>query len=144
MHDESIMLVLKKTNKKIIKMLSNRYKEMNLDITPNQSKILMFIYNNKEVEAKEIGDRVHTNKSSLSKVLNNLENKGYITRTGDKDDTRKKIIRLANKGLKVVEIIESDAMIIGKELMKGINKEEYSTFKSVLEKVEDNIERMTV
>ena len=34
--------------------------------------------------------------------------------------------------------------IIGKELMKGINKEEYSTFKSVLEKVEDNIERMTV
>ena len=47
MHDESIMLVLKKTNKKIIKMLSNRYKEMNLDITPNQSKILMFIYNNK-------------------------------------------------------------------------------------------------
>ena len=144
MHDESIMLVLKKTNKKIIKMLSNRYKEMNLDITPNQSKILMFIYNNKEVEAKEIGDRVHTNKSSLSKVLNNLENKGYITRTGDKDDTIKKIIRLANKGLKVVEIIESDAMIIGKELMKGINKEEYSTFKSVLEKVEDNIERMTV
>ena len=73
MKEKSIMLDLKKTNKKILKVLSDRYKDMKLDVTPIQSKILMFIYENKEVESKDIGKWVHTNKSSLSKVLNNLK-----------------------------------------------------------------------
>lgn len=144
MSGKSIMLDLKKTNKKIIKMLSNRYKDMKLDVTPNQSKILMYIYDNKEVESKDIGKWVHTNKSSLSKVLNILENKGYIIRIEDKEDTRKKIIKLADKGLEVVKILDGDAKEVSKKLTIGISEEEYDTFKRVLDKVEMNIERMII
>ena len=144
MQDESIMLDLKKTNKRILKMLSNRYKDMKLDVTPIQSKILMFIYENKEVESKDIGERIHTNKSSLSKVLNNLECKDYIVRSGNKLDTRKKIIKLTDKGIKTVKVLHKDAKEISNLLMIGINKDEYDTFKRVLDKVEMNIERMKI
>ena len=144
MKEKSIMLDLKKTNKKILKVLSDRYKDMKLDVTPIQSKILMFIYENKEVESKDIGKWVHTNKSSLSKVLNNLENKDYIVRTSDKVDTRKKIIKLTDKGIKIVKVLYEDAKEISNLLMIGINKDEYDTFKRVLDKVEMNIERMKI
>lgn len=144
MKEKSIMLDLKKTNKKILKVLSDRYKDMKLDVTPIQSKILMFIYENKEVESKDIGKWVHTNKSSLSKVLNNLENKDYIVRTSDKVDTRKKIIKLTDKGVKIVRVLDEDAKEISNLLMIGINKDEYDTFKRVLDKVEMNIERMKI
>ena len=73
-------------------MLSNRYKKMKLDITPNQSKILMIIHQNDSVTSNDIGKYIHSNKSSLSKVLNNLEKNNYITREADKNDTRKKIV----------------------------------------------------
>ena len=142
--NDSIMLDLKKTNNKIIKMLSNRYKKMKLDITPNQSKILMFIYKNKKVTSNDIGKWIHTNKSSLSKVLNNLEKNKYITREEDKNDTRKKIVKLTIKGEKIVKILEDDAYEVSKLLMINIKKEEYNTFKMVLEKVESNIERMSL
>ena len=142
--NDSIMLDLKKTNNKIIKMLSNRYKKMKLDITPNQSKIIMFIYKNKEVTSNDIGKWIHTNKSSLSKVLNNLEKNKYITREEDKNDTRKKIVKLTIKGGKIVKILENDANEVSKLLMINKKKEEYTTFKMVLEKVENNIERMSL
>ncbi len=144
MDNNSIMLDLKKTNNKIIKMLSNRYKKMKLDITPNQSKIIMFINNNKEVTSNDIGKWIHSNKSSLSKVLNNLEKNNYIIREEDKNDTRKKIVKLTNKGEKIVTILEEDAKEVSNLLMISIKKDEYDTFKKVLDKVEMNIERMNL
>ena len=144
MENNSIMLDLKKTNKKVINMLSNRYKKMKLDITPNQSKILMIIHQNDSVTSNDIGKYIHSNKSSLSKVLNNLEKNNYIIREEDKNDTRKKIVKLTNKGEKIVKILEEDAKEVSKLLMISIKKEEYDTFKKVLDKVEMNIERMNL
>ena len=138
---DSIMLDLKKTNKKIMKLLSNRYKYMKLNITPNQSKVLMYIYENNNITSNDIGKWVHVNKSTLSKMLNNLERNGYIIRESSKVDTRKKNIELTSKALKVVKILESDAKKVSELLMIGIKKDEYDTFKRVLEKVEMNIER---
>jgi len=138
---DSIMLDLKKTNKKIMKLLSNRYKYMKLNITPNQSKVLMYIYENNNITSNDIGKWVHVNKSTLSKMLNNLERNGYIIRESSKVDTRKKNIELTSKALKIVKILESDAKKVSELLMIGIKKDEYDTFKRVLEKVEMNIER---
>lgn len=144
MKEKSIMLDLKKTNNKILKMLSYRYASMKLNVTPNQSKIIMFINDNGNVTSNQIGKWVHANKSTLSKVLNNLENKGYIVREEDKNDSRKKIVKLTKSGLKIVEVLKEDASVISNLLMLGISKDEYDTFKRVLDKVEMNIERMNI
>ena len=46
------------------------------------------------------------------------------------------------KALKIINILKDDAERIGKELMINVKKDEYDTFKRVLEKVEMNIERI--
>ena len=115
---------------------------MNLNITPNQSKILMFLSDNENVSSNDIGKCIHVNKSTLSKMLNSLERNGFITRENSKIDTRKKSIILTNKALKIINILKDDAERISKELMINVKKDEYDTFKRVLEKVEMNIERI--
>ena len=142
MKNDSIMLDLKKTNKKIIKLLSSRFKDMKLNITPNQSKILMFLSDNENVSSNDIAKCIHVNKSTLSKMLNSLERNGFIIRKNSKIDTRKKNIILTNKALKIINILKDDAERISKELMINVKKDEYDTFKRVLEKVEMNIERI--
>ncbi len=142
MKNDSIMLDLKKTNKKIIKLLSSRFKDMKLNITPNQSKILMFLSDNENVSSNDIGKCIHVNKSTLSKMLNSLERNGFIIRKNSKIDTRKKNIILTNKALKIINILKDDAERISKELMINVKKDEYDTFKRVLDKVEMNIERI--
>lgn len=142
MKNDSIMLDLKKTNKKIIKLLSSRFKDMKLNITPNQSKILMFLSDNENVSSNDIAKCIHVNKSTLSKMLNSLERNGFIIRKNSKIDTRKKNIILTNKALKIINILKDDAERISKELMINVKKDEYDTFKRVLDKVEMNIERI--
>ena len=143
MKKNGIVFDIKKTNNLLLKALSERYKEMMIDITPIQSKVLMTIYESKEeVTGAYIEKKVHCNKSSMSSILNSLEKKGYITKTGDKKDTRKKIIKLTNRALSLIRILERDAKEVEHNLMIGITVDEYEAFKWVLDKIEMNIERM--
>ena len=143
MKKNGIIFDIKKTNNLLLKALSERYKEMMIDITPIQSKVLMTIYESKEeVTGAYIEKKVHCNKSSMSSILNSLEKKGYITKTGDKKDTRKKIIKLTNRALSLIRILERDAKKVENNLMIGITVDEYEAFKWVLDKIEMNIERM--
>ena len=143
MKKNGIVFDIKKTNNLLLKALSERYKEMMIDITPIQSKVLMTIYESKEeVTGAYIEKKVHCNKSSMSSILNSLEKKGYITKTGDKKDTRKKIIKLTNRALSLIRILERDAKKVENNLMIGITVDEYEAFKWVLDKIEMNIERM--
>ena len=143
MKKNGIVFDIKKTNNLLLKALSERYKEMMIDITPIQSKVLMTIYESKEeVTGAYIEKKVHCNKSSMSSILNSLEKKGYITKTGDKKDTRKKIIKLTNRALSLIRILERDAKKVENNLMIGITIDEYEAFKWVLDKIEMNIERM--
>ena len=143
MKKNGIVFDIKKTNNLLLKALSERYKEMMIDITPIQSKVLMTIYESKEeVTGAYIEKKVHCNKSSMSSTLNSLEKKGYITKTGDKKDTRKKIIKLTNRALSLIRILERDAKKVENNLMIGITVDEYEAFKWVLDKIEMNIERM--
>ena len=143
MKKNGIVFDIKKTNNLLLKALSERYKEMMIDITPIQSKVLMTIYESKEeVTGAYIEKKVHCNKSSMSSILNSLEKKGYITKTGDKKDTRKKIIKLTNRALSLIRILERDAKEVENNLMIGITIDEYEAFKWVLDKIEMNIERM--
>ena len=143
MKKNGIVFDIKKTNNLLLKALSERYKEMMIDITPIQSKVLTTIYESKEeVTGAYIEKKVHCNKSSMSSILNSLEKKGYITKTGDKKDTRKKIIKLTNRALSLIRILERDAKEVEHNLMIGITVDEYEAFKWVLDKIEMNIERM--
>ena len=88
-------------------------------------------------------DFLSMNKQKINKDILDI-NKDYIVRTSDKVDTRKKIIKLTDKGVKIVRVLDEDAKEISNLLMIGINKDEYDTFKRVLDKVEMNIERMKI
>ena len=143
MKKNGIVFDIKKKYNLLLKALSERYKEMMIDITPIQSKVLMTIYESKEeVTGAYIEKKVHCNKSSMSSILNSLVKKGYITKTGDKKDTRKKIIKLTNRALSLIRILERDAKEVEHNLMIGITVDEYEAFKWVLDKIEMNIERM--
>ena len=73
MHKGSIMIDLKRVNGKIHKALSNSLKEYDIDITPVQGRILMFIDESEKVTATDIIEKFKSiNKSTLSEVLNNL------------------------------------------------------------------------
>jgi DNA-binding MarR family transcriptional regulator len=139
----SIMLDFKRINGKIHKALTNSIKEYNLDITPVQGRILMFIDEGKEVTATDIIEKFKSiNKSTLSEVLNTMEKNDYIIRSCSVGDSRKKILELTDKSKEVVSTLKKNFDKVVHKVVDDISKEEYENFKSILNKMERNIDNI--
>ena len=137
----SIMLDFKRINGKIHKALTNSIKEYNIDITPVQGRILMFIDESKAVTATDIVERFKSiNKSTLSEILNTMEKNDYISRSCSSGDSRKKNIELTNKSREIVSLLKKNFDRVAHRVVDDISKEEYENFKSILNKMERNID----
>ena len=65
MSESNIVLKINELNLKIFKLLSTRYKSMNLDVTPVQSKIMLAIYDNELDSCQKDIERVISCTKSL-------------------------------------------------------------------------------
>ena len=139
----SVMLDFKRITGKIHKALTTSLKKYNLDITPVQGRIIMFIDERGEVSATDILDKFNSiNKSTLSEILNNLERNGYINRLESKDDSRKKILVLTDKAKDVIKVLKKNFDRVAHSVIDDISMDEYEMFKKILDKMERNIDEI--
>lgn len=143
MQNSSIMHKLKEVDLEIFKAVSARYKNLGLDVTPVQSRIIMFLYDSEfSICQRDIEKFVSCNKSTMSAVLNTMEKNELIVRKGSSSDSRRKIIELTDKSKNVANILVNDRKKMSKILSAGITEEEYVIFTSILEKIKKNLERL--
>ena len=140
---KSITLDIKRVNGKIHRAISNRCKDINLDITPVQGRLLMFISEHEEVTATDILEELKSvNKSTLSEVLNVMEKNDLLKRVESKADSRKKILMLTKKANDIVLIMKEDFSSINELALVGISKEELDVFERVLDKIGRNMDNL--
>ena len=141
--NSDILFKVNELNMYVLKTISLRYKNMGMNITPVQGRIIMAIYD-KEVDScqKDIEQVISCNKSTLSSILNTMEKKELIKRVEFKKDSRRNKIILTDKALKIIKILKKDQIYLSKILTNNITDEEYTYFNGVIEKIKGNIERI--
>ena len=140
---ESITLDIKRVNGKIHRAISNRCRDNNLDITPVQGRLLMFISEHDEVTATDILDELKSvNKSTLSEILNVMEKNNLVNRVESRVDSRRKLIVLTDKARDIVLHMREDFSSINKKALDGVSKEEQDIFKRVLDKIGRNMDNL--
>lgn len=90
------------------------------------------LWANDGVSQKDLGVSLIKNKSSINKMLSDLEKDNLITKKKDPDDARSKKIYLTEKGRKMQGIIQSKSRIIEEELLQDFTKAEIQIAKNVL------------
>lgn len=139
----SVTLDIKRVNGKIHRAISNLCREGNLDITPVQGRLLMYISDHDEVTATDILEELKSvNKSTLSEVLNGMEKNHLIERIESKTDSRKKLIVLTEVSKDIVLHMKKDFERVNKIALKDITPDEYNTFSEVLEKIGRNMDNL--
>lgn len=127
----------------LFKAILARYKNMGLDITPVQSRIVMFLYEaNGYQYQKDIEQYISCNKSTISNILNTMEKNGLIKRVENPKDSRMKIIELTDKSKYIAELLRNDRQKIKNILGTDITLEEVLSLQNVLVKIKKNIERI--
>ena len=118
-------------SKEIINKYTPMLEEINLTYT--QYIVMMYFWEKKESNVKELGNAILLDSSTLTPVLKKLEAKGFIKRERSKEDERNLIIRLTEEG----EKLKDKALDIPKKMGKCINltEEEAKAFYSLIYKV---------
>lgn len=104
-----------------------------LDLTYTQYIVMMYFWENKKSNVKDIGSALLLDSSTLTPLLKKLENKGYITRERSTKDERNLEISITEKGM----LLRDDASMIPKQMEKCIDlsKEEAETLYKIIYKV---------
>lgn len=102
-------------SKEIIRKYTPKLNELNLTYT--QYIVMMYFWEKKESNVKEISKTLLLDSSTLTPLLKKLEIKGFITRTRSKSDERNLDISITEKGMN----LRNKALNIPKNMSKCIN-----------------------
>jgi DNA-binding MarR family transcriptional regulator len=128
------------------KLLSNcQEKEERLaqqfGITVPEFRTLRVFHTDRKLHVKELVERVHLSGSRLSRILESLEEHGFLTRSIDFDDRRSIVITLTKKGSTMVKDLEERYVQIHEEILEGIPEELHEPLTQGLNKMLTSLEQ---
>jgi len=94
-----------------------------------------------ELHTKTLVERVRVSNSRLTRILDELEGKKFLTRFLDPADRRSMIVRLTPKGVALVEKLENRYIAIHEEILEGIPEELHEPLLIGLQKLLKSLER---
>lgn len=143
MEKVSLIHEIKKINGDIFRAISNRYKNLNIEITPMHAKIIMTLYkSNEPLCQKDLEGPISCNKSTMSSIISTMEKNGLLIREVSEIDSRINYLVLTSKGLEIVDFLKEDRAYTEEVLTEGISDDEYATFFKVVDKIRNNLERI--
>ena len=115
-------------------------KDYRLDeINPAQGRILFALWNQDGISIQELSKMTSLGKSTLTSMLDRLEDTGHLVRVPSKEDRRKIIVKLTEKDKK----LQNAYMQISKEMTglfyKGFTKKDIDHFEVYLRQILNNL-----
>ena len=114
-------------------------KEYNIEINSAQGRIMFALWQADGISINELAKKTQLKKSTLTSMLDRLENMGYVRRQRSKKDRRIVLIKRTNKDgaleSKYVELSQEIARLF----YKGFSKSEIDRFEDSLTKILDNL-----
>lgn len=110
-------------------------------LTKVQGMIVGFLDSRKheDVFQKDIEIQFSMRRSTTSKMLKSMEEKGVIERISIEQDARVKKLQLSEKGKSMVDEVNSERQRIEKMLAEGLSDEEVQQFFEIIYKMQQNM-----
>lgn len=121
---------------------SDVFSHMDDNVTRNNGWILNYLahYSDRDIYQKDIENDFCIRRSTVSKVIRLMENKGLLRREAVPGDARLKKLVLTAEGRKLQAAIEREQQETERLLRQGVTEEELRIFQQVMEKFKNNIQ----
>jgi DNA-binding MarR family transcriptional regulator len=123
------------------RVLAKILKKHDLDsINPAQGRIFFALWQKDGVSIRELSEKTSLEKSTLTSMLDRLENGGHITRVPSIEDRRKILIELTEKDKKLEGVYTKICREKIGQFYKGFSEKEIETFEGFLWRILHNLE----
>ena len=106
--------------------------------------MLHLLTQGRELRQEQLVEQLDISKPAVSRALDSLETKGYITRQRDPDDRRAHRVRLSDKALEIGPAVEQVYNHVYTLARQGIAQEEFDYFVRLFGRMSENFAREQV
>lgn len=114
-------------------------KKNNLQINNSQARILFVLSKFKELNINKLGEELSLSKSTLTSMLDRLDNLGYIKKKPNHLDKRETLINITEEGAKIAQTYSAIVDEMSLAYYKGFTEKEICEFENYLEKIYINL-----
>ena len=104
-------------------------------LVPSHGDILVCLYEQNKMTMKDISDKIHRTRPTVTVLVDKLEKLGYLKREASKEDNRYTYIVLTKKGLDFKPVFEKISNDLNNMLHKNLSDSEADTLNQLLEKI---------
>ena len=122
------------------RLFSRKLKEFKIhEINPSQGRIMFVLWRNDGISINELAKKTSLGKSTLTSMLDRLEQSGHIKRAPSKEDRRKILIECTEKD----KAMQDDYVKVSAEMNRlfynGFTKKEIDKCEDYLVRILDNL-----
>lgn len=123
----------------VARRLQKNYRQAGLEITIEQWSVLYHLWKEDGLSQQELGIRTFRDKASITRLIDNLEKLGLVTRVASKEDRRINLVYLTETVMPLQQLTYDLANQTMNEALQNITKEEIEIVKNVFQRVYDNL-----
>ncbi|MBE9511445.1 MAG: MarR family transcriptional regulator [Bacteroidetes bacterium] len=110
--DENIIYQIGETSKLVHKRVTAIFLERGFDVTVEQFSVLALLWYKEGVKQQDIADGLKRNKTTITRIVENMINRNLIVKVPDQLDKRNKLIYLTQKGKALQkEMVEASGLV---------------------------------
>ncbi len=123
--------------KAVDKYLDESFKDLGL--TKLEGVYLATLFEKDGVSLIDLTNNVHMDKANTTRVINILEEKGYVFRKTDEKDSRKFKIYITERAKELKDFVVAKIEEFNKIAYNGLSKNEIDAFKLTISKILSNL-----
>lgn len=116
-----------------------RHNMSNYGLSPGQPKVLRYLAHHEDCMLKDIARNCDVEPATVSKILNNLEDNGMLTREVVKDNKRALSLRITPKGEHALSLWTMHCNEVEEHSLQGFSEEERRQFEEYLSRMYKNL-----
>lgn len=128
-----------RTSHAILNQLQKRFRQEGFTITVEQWQILVNLNNTNGQFHQQLAANTFKEKSTISRILDNLEKKGFVVRIPDDADRRQKRIRITGEGKKLLKKLRPYALDVQKQALNRVDLEQMKVCQEILLMIYENV-----
>lgn len=138
-HNQSLGYLTGMASRLLSNRLAKQLQEAGFDMTAEQWGAILILLNGEAMTQGQLGERLQLEKSSVSRMMNGLEKRGWIARTKAPNDSRQIIVTPTPMAIETAEHCATIARTILDEAERGMTEEERSILRSLLSRSIENL-----
>ena len=110
-------------------------------LVPSHGAILVCLYQNDKMTMKDIADKIHRTRPTVTVLIDKLEKLGFVKREVSNEDNRYTYIVLTKKSEDFKPVFENISNKLNNKLFENISDSDYQMLENLLSRIVENIKK---